>query len=91
MMVRKTLRFTLALIGVTGFTPLSAQDAAEAAKKILEAYNAAKYAECAQLAADFIKANPQSPNLPSAYLLQARSLYNLSKWPEAIAAYGKVA
>jgi len=91
MMVRKTLRFALALIGVTGFTPLSAQDAADAAKKILEAYNAAKYEECAQLAADFIKANPQSPNLPSAYLLQARSLYNLSKWPEAIAAYGKVA
>jgi len=68
-----------------------AQDAAEAAKKILEAYNAGKYEESAKLAADFIKANSQSPNLPSAYLLQARSLYNLSKWPEAIAAYGKVA
>jgi len=70
---------------------LLAQDPAEAAKKILEAYNAAQYEESAKLAADFIKANPQSPNLPSAYLLQARSLYNLAKWPEAIAAYGKVA
>ncbi|MBM4456106.1 MAG: tetratricopeptide repeat protein, partial [Verrucomicrobia bacterium] len=91
MMVRKTLRLTLALIGVAGSTHLSAQDAAEAAKKVLEAYNGARYEECAQLATDFIKANPQSPNLPSAYLLQARSLYNLSQWPEAIAAYGKVA
>ena len=70
---------------------LLAQDAADAAKKILEAYNAGKYEESAKLAADFIKANPQSPNLPSAYLLQARSLYNLSKWAEAITAYGKVA
>jgi len=91
MMVRKTLLLTLALIGVAGLTSLSAQDAADAAKKILEAYNAAKYEECAQLAADFIKANPQSPNLPSAYLLQARSLYSLAKWSETITAYGKVA
>ena len=91
MTARKTLLFTLALTGVAGLTPLSAQDAAEAAKKILESFNAGRYEEGNQLAADFIKANPQSPNLPSAYLLQARSLYNLSKWPEAIAAYGKVA
>ncbi len=91
MTARKPLLFTLAITWVTGLTPLSAQDAADAAKKILEAYNGARYEECAKLAADFIKANPQSPNLPSAYLLQARSLYNLSKWPETIAAYGKVA
>jgi TolA-binding protein len=91
MMARKTLLFTLALIGVAGLTPLSAQDAAEAAKKILDAYNAGRFEECAQLAGNFIKANPQSPNLPSAYLLQARSLYNLSQWSEAVAAYGKVA
>jgi TolA-binding protein len=91
MTTRKTLLFTLALTGMAGLVPLPAQEAADAAKKILEAYNGARYEECAQLAADFIKANPQSPNLPSAYLLQARSLYNLSKWPEAIAAYGKVA
>jgi TolA-binding protein len=91
MTTRKTLLFTLALTGMASLVPLPAQEAADAAKKILEAYNGARYEECAQLAADFIKANPQSPNLPSAYLLQARSLYNLSKWPEAIAAYGKVA
>jgi len=76
---------------LAGTLPLSAQDAGEAAKKILEAYNGGKYEECSKLAGDFIKANPQSPNLPSAYLLQARSLYNLSRWTEAIAAYGKVA
>jgi hypothetical protein len=54
MMARKTLLFTLALTWVAGLTPLSAQDAADAAKKILEAYNGARYEECAQLAADFI-------------------------------------
>ena len=70
---------------------LFAQDAAEAAKKILDAYNAGKYEESAKLAEDFIKTNPQSPNLPSAYLLQARSLYNLSQWSEAAVAYGKLA
>ena len=91
MMARKTLLFTLALTWVAGLTPLPAQDTADAAKKILEAYNEGQYEESAKLAADFIKANPQSPNLPSAYLLQARSLYNLSKWSEAITAYGKVA
>ena len=90
----KAGRILLLVLGIAlglGTTHLPAQDAAEAAKKILEAYNAGKYEECASLAGDFIKASPQSPNLPSAYLLQARSLYNLSKWSEAITAYGKVA
>ena len=90
----KAGRILLLILGITlgvGTAHLPAQDAAEAAKKILEAYNAGKYEECANLASTFIKANPQSPNLPSAYLLQARSLYNLSQWSEAIAAYGKVA
>jgi len=88
----RTLVFTLGgFLLLAGTNPLSAQDAGETAKKILEAYNAGKYEECAKLAGDFIKANPQSPNLSSAYLLQARSLYNLSQWTEAIAAYGKLA
>jgi len=86
----QTLVFTWALIVLAGTGPLAAQDAGEAAKKILEAFNAGQYEESAKLAGEFIKTHPQSPNLPSAYLLQARSLYNLSKWPEAIAAYGKV-
>ncbi|NCZ95635.1 hypothetical protein EBZ02_00475 [bacterium] len=91
MKVRPSPWFILSLGLWLGVASLPAQDAAEAAKKILEAYNSGKYEECAKLAGDFIKNSPQSPNLPSAYLLQARSLYNLSKWPEAIAAYGKVA
>ena len=91
MMPVRTLVLALGLGLGAGVAPLLAQDAAETAKKILEAYNGGRYEECAKLAGDFIKASPQSPNLPSAYLLQARSLYNLSKWSEAIAAYGKVA
>ena len=81
----------LLALGMAGLPVAAAPEAAEAAKRILEAYNAGRYEESAKLAADFIQASPQSPNLPSAYLLQARSLYNLSRWPEAIAAYGKVA
>ena len=82
---------TLTLALLSWILPLIAQDAAESAKKILEAFNGGRYQECAKLAGEFIKANPQSPNLLSAYLLQARSLYNLSQWPEASAAFGKVA
>ena len=88
------LRSLLAAMGLAlgaALSSLAAPDAGEAAKKILEAYNAGRFEECAQLATDFIKANPQSPNLPSAYLLQARSLYNLSRWSEAVTAYGQVA
>ena len=70
---------------------LRAQEGGEATKKILEAFTGARYEEAAKLAAEFIKANPQSPNLASAYLVQARSFYNLSKWAEAITAYEKVA
>jgi TolA-binding protein len=91
MTARRHLLFPLALAWLASLAPLPAQDPAEAAKKIVEAFNGGRYEECAQLAADFIKASPKSPNLPDAYLLQARSFYNLSKWPEAIAAYGKVA
>ncbi|NBS54345.1 outer membrane protein assembly factor BamD [bacterium] len=87
----RTLFFSLWICLLAGVDPLPAQDTGEAAKKILEAYNAGKYEDCIKLSGDFIKANPQSPNLPSAYLLQARSYYNLSQWMEAIAAYGKVA
>ncbi len=69
---------------------LPAQEGADATKKILDAYNDGRYAEVVKLAGDFIQASPQSPNLPSAYLLLARSHYNLGKWPEAVIAYRKV-
>ena len=70
---------------------LHAQDAAgDAGKKMLEAYNGGRYEEVVKLADDFIKANPQSPNLASAQLLLARAQYSLGKWVEASANYRKV-
>ncbi|NBQ55686.1 MAG: hypothetical protein EBU36_03385 [Verrucomicrobia bacterium] len=71
--------------------PSIAQDsAADAAKKMLEAYNGGRYEEVVKLADDFIKANPQSPNLSSAQLLLARSQYSLGKWGDAMVNYRKV-
>lgn len=82
------MAFSLALTLPLG---ASAQDTAgDAAKKMLEAYNGNRYEEVVKLAEDFIKANPQSPNLSSAQLLLARSQYSLGKWGEAIANYRKV-
>ncbi|NDC81006.1 MAG: hypothetical protein EB090_07070, partial [Verrucomicrobia bacterium] len=49
-----------------------------------------RYEEVVKLAEDFIKANPQSPNLASAQLLLARSQYSLGKWADAMANYRKV-
>ena len=70
---------------------LPAQDtAAEAGKKMLEAYNGGRYEEVVKLADEFIKTSPQSPNLSSAQLLLARAQYSLGKWGEAIANYRKV-
>ena len=69
---------------------LRAQEAGDATKKILEAYEGGRFEETIKLANAFIQASPTSLNLPSAYLLLARSQYNLGKWPEAIVAYRKV-
>ncbi|NBR96303.1 MAG: hypothetical protein EBT48_01645, partial [Verrucomicrobia bacterium] len=70
--------------------PLYSQDAAEASKKIIEAYDNNRFEEAAKLAQAFIQATPQSPNLPSAYLLLARSQYNLTQWAPTIATYTKL-
>ena len=69
---------------------LQAQDAADTSKKIVEAYDNNRFEEAAKLAQAFIQATPQSPNLPSAYLLLARSQYNLTQWAPSIAAYTKL-
>ena len=58
-------------------------------KKICEAYEAGRFEETIKLGNEFIQISPNSPNLPSAYLLIARSQYNLGKWTEAIDAYRK--
>ncbi len=81
--------FTLALALLSPAT-LRAQEAGDATKKILEAYEGGRFDETIKLANAFIQASPTSLNLPSAYLLLARSQYNLSKWPEAVVAYRKV-
>ena len=69
---------------------LQAQDAADTSKKIVEAYDNNRFEEAAKLAQAFIQATPQSPNLPSAYLLLARSQYNLTQWAPSIATYTKL-
>jgi tetratricopeptide (TPR) repeat protein len=70
--------------------PLRAQDTTEQVKKILDSYQGGKFEEVVKLANEFIQAKPQDPNLPSAYLLLARSYYNLGKWTDAVPAYRKV-
>lgn len=81
----------IAFLLTLALSPASpAQDAGEAAKKMLEAYNGGRYEEVVKLAEDFIKTNPQSPNLASAQLLLARSQYSLGKWGAAIFSYRKV-
>ncbi|NBT23811.1 hypothetical protein EBT11_04045 [bacterium] len=69
---------------------LPAEDVAEATKKIVEAYDNKRFEEAAKLAGSYIQTFPTSPNLPSAYLLLARSQYNLGKWTDAVAAYRKL-
>jgi len=70
--------------------PLHAEETGEATKKIVEAYDNKRFEEAAKLAGAYIQSFPNSPNLPSAYLLLARSQYNLSKWTEAVASYRKL-
>ena len=85
-----TLRILLSALLAISLSPLSAQEGAEAAKKIVEAYDNQRYDEVVKLSEAFIKATPQSLNISSAYLLLARSQYNLSQWAPAVAAYRKV-
>jgi tetratricopeptide (TPR) repeat protein len=87
--IRPTL-LTLSLLLLIPALSLHAQDAADATKKIVEAYNNSRFEEAAKLAQGFIQSFPQSPNLPSAYLFLARSQYNLSQWTPAITAYRKL-
>jgi len=70
--------------------PLNAEEAGDATKKIVEAYDNKRFEEAAKLAGAYIQGFPNSPNLPSAYLLLARSQYNLSKWTDAVASYRKL-
>jgi outer membrane protein assembly factor BamD (BamD/ComL family) len=81
---------TLSLLLLLPALPLHAEDAADATKRIVEAYDNSRFEEAAKLAQAFIQSFPQSPNLSSAYLLLARSQYNLSQWTPAITAYRKL-
>ena len=85
-----TLRILLSALLAISLSPLSAQEGAEAAKKIVEAYDNQRYDEVVKLSEAFIKATPQSLNISSAYLLLARSQYNIYQWAPAVAAYRKV-
>ena len=87
--IRPTL-LTLSLFLLLPALPLHAEDAGDATKKIIEAYDNSRFEEAAKLAQAFIQNFAQSPNLPSAYLLLARSQYNLSQWTPAITAYRKL-
>ena len=87
--LRPTL-LTLSLLLLLPSLPLHAEDAGDATKKIVEAYDNSRFEESAKLAQTFIQNFAQSPNLPSAYLLLARSQYNLSQWTPAITAYRKL-
>jgi len=87
--IRPTL-LTLSLLLLIPALPLHAQDAADATKKIVEAYDNSRFEEAAKLAQAFIQNSPQSRNLPGVYFYLARSQYNLSQWGSAITSFGKL-
>jgi tetratricopeptide (TPR) repeat protein len=87
--IRPTL-LALSLLLLLPALSLHAEEDPNASNKILEAFNNSRFEEAAKLAQTFIQSFPQSPNLPSAYLLLARSQYNLSQWASAITAYQKL-
>lgn len=68
----------------------AAPDAGQAAQQMVTAFDAAQYEETVRLAELFIKDHPKSPNLPSAYLLLARSQFFLGRWADSVASYALV-